>query len=116
MLSIGLRYWVRNGVYFGLAILLVSMGLGCASTDKTTKTETVVTYPNEGEQEVTTTVTTSGNLENREVAEKSETTTTTTQTKDEHPGILGSTFRAIGYVISIPFIIVGGVFRMIFGG
>lgn len=108
--------WVKPSAYVGLAILFVSMGWGCASTNKTTKTETTVTYPNEGEQTTTTTVTTSGDRQNREIVEKSETTTTTTETKDGHPGILSSTFHAIGYVISLPFIIIGGVFRMIFGG
>ena len=38
-----LKYGFKNSVYLGLAVLFVFVGLGCASTRKTTKTETVVT-------------------------------------------------------------------------
>jgi hypothetical protein len=41
--------------------------------------------------------------------EKSETTTTTTETKAEHPGIISSAFHAIGNVISLPSVIIGGL-------
>ncbi len=103
-----------------LLVVWIFMGLGCASTHKTTKTETVTTYPNEGsvnagEQSTTTTVTTSGGQQNKGVVGTSE-TTTTTETKAEHPGIISSTFHAIGYVIVLPFIIIGGLFHIIFGG
>ncbi len=116
-----IKYWYKNGVYLCFTALLISIGFGCASTHKTTTTETTVTYPNKGViypggQQTTTTVTTSDDQQNKEVMEKSETTTTTTETKAEHPGVLSSTFHAIGYVISLPFIIIGGLFRIIFGG
>jgi hypothetical protein len=101
-------------------LLFVLMGMGCASTHKMTKTETTVTYPNdtvaqEREQKAAATILTSGEEQNRGV-EKTETTTTTTETKSEHPGIISSTLHAVGYVISLPFIVVGGLFRIMFGG
>ena len=104
------------GIITALTFIILT-GSGCAGTHKTTTTETTTTYPNkgviyQGDQQTITTVTTS---DDQEVVEKVE-TTTTTETKDKHPGVLGSTFHAIGYVISIPFIIIGGVFRTIFGG
>jgi hypothetical protein len=79
---------------------------GCASIHKTTKTETTITYSNEaasnkGEEKTTMTVSTSSDQQNKGVVEKSR-TTTTTDTKTEHPGIISSTFHAIGYVISFP--------------
>jgi len=106
----------KIGAYLGLAILIVSVGLGCASTHKTTTTETTTTYPNEaaayeGEQRTTTNV-----PHNKGYLYKSETTETTTETKTERPGVLSSTLHAIGYVMALPFIIVGGLFRIIFGG
>ncbi|MDO8580920.1 MAG: hypothetical protein Q7S13_05515 [Candidatus Omnitrophota bacterium] len=97
-----LKNQFKNGAYLGLTILFVSMWLGCASTHPTTKTET--------------TVSTTGDQQNSGVVDQSETTTTTTETKAEHPGVISATFHAIGYVISIPFIIIGGLFRIIFGG
>lgn len=107
-----------NRFYIVLSMFFVLTGLGCAGTHKTTKTETTTTYPNkgviyQGGQQTTTTITTSD--DQKAVAQKIE-TTTTTETKDEHRGVLGSTLHAIGYVISIPFIIIGGIFRTIFGG
>ncbi len=93
-----------------LILLFVSMGLGCASTHKTTTTETTVTSPNKG-------VLYQRDQTNNVVTEKTETTTTTTtETKTEHPGVISSTFHAIGYVIALPFIIIGGLFRIMFGG
>jgi len=114
-----LKSWIKGSVYLGSIILFASIGSGCASTQKTT-TETTVTYPNkvvvnevvdhEGEQTTTTTTVVAAGDEQRE------TTTTATETKAANPGIISSTFHAIGYVIVLPFIIIGGVFRMIFGG
>ncbi|OGX05917.1 MAG: hypothetical protein A2Z88_02455 [Omnitrophica WOR_2 bacterium GWA2_47_8] len=106
------KYWSKNGVYLGLIILFVSMGMGCASTHKTTKTETTVTTYSPADRENN-----KGYIAQQQdtpISEKSETTTTTTEAKAEHPGILSSTLHAIGYVVSLPFIIVGGLLRMIF--
>lgn len=112
----------KNNCQAGIGIittftLIILTGSGCSGTHKTTKTETTTTYPNkgvvyQGGQQATTPVTTSDDQE----AVAKVVTTSTTETKDEHPGILGATLHAIGYVISIPFIIIGGVFRTIFGG
>ncbi len=101
-----LKHWFISSACLGLiTILLVSVGAGCASTQKTTKTETTVTYSSEE----------SGNV-GEQATSTSESTTTTTDTKAESPGIISSTFHAIGYVIALPFIIIGSVFTMIFGG
>lgn len=119
-----LRFWFisdKRSTCLGLTILFIFMGFGCASTHKTTKTETTVTYPDGAVGNVGNggnyyrTTTSSGDDQNRGVVKKSE-TTTTTETKAEHPGVLSSTLHAIGYVIALPFIIVGGLFKIIFGG
>ncbi len=104
-----LEYWracAKNAAYLGLVIVFVSLGLGCATTRKTTTTETTVTSNEPAEvssdQQSETTTTT--------------TTETETETKAKRPGIISSTFHAIGYVIALPFIVIGGLFRIIFGG
>ena len=99
---------LRIGVYLGLMILIISSGLGCASTHKTTTTETTVTHQNE-------TVGAVGSIPDDHVVETSETTTTIDK-EAEHPGIISSTLHAVGYVIVLPFKILGSVFRMLFGG
>ncbi len=101
------RACAKNGAYCGLVIVLVSMGLSCATTRKTT-TETTVTHSDGSaayEEE-----------QNEGAVGTSETTTTTTETEPKRPGVISSTFHAIGYVIALPFIIIGGLFRIIFGG
>ncbi len=95
----------RNSMYLGVFVLFVSIGIGCASTKQTTKTETTTTYPDQVKV----------NSTDKEIVTQSQTTTTTSD-KPENPGILSSTFHAIGYVLALPFIIVGGFFNMIFGG
>jgi len=118
-LSQKLKYGFKNSVYLGLSVLFVFEGLGCASTHKTTKTETVVSQPNgavanTSGQNTVTTVTTTGNQQNSGVVDKSETTTTTTENKGGHPGILSSTVHAIGWVIALPFRLIGGLIGWIF--
>ena len=117
-----LKYEFKRSVYMGLALFLfVVIGAGCASTHKTTKTtttKTTVTSPaeegNKGYLKNTTTVVTSNDQQNNPVTQKSETTTTATETKAEHQGILGSTLHAIGWVIALPFRLVGGLIGLIF--
>jgi hypothetical protein len=89
----------------GLFLVSALLQFGCASTHKTTRTDTAVTYSSEAPVQ-----------DNAPVVEKSQTTTTTTDTKTEHPGVVGSTLHAVGYVLVLPFIIVGGLFRILFGG
>lgn len=119
ILSQKLKNCFKNGAYLSLAVLFVFVGLGCASTRKTTKTETVVTQlndttANEVGQNTETTVT-SSDQQNRGIVNKSDTTTTTTETKAAgHPGILSSTVHAIGWVIALPFRLVGGLIGWIF--
>lgn len=115
-----LKHWLRNSAYLGFALLFVFVGLGCASTRKTTKTETVVTQSNdtttnEVGQNTETTVTSSGDQQNKGVVNKSETTTTTSETRPAgHPGLISSTIHAIGWVIALPFRLVGGLIGWIF--
>ena len=93
--------------FLGLSAVLLGLtltGLSCSSTHKTTTTETTVTSSAEEAAAVSTPV------------DQQTSTTTTTETKAEHPGVLSSTFHAIGDVIALPFIIIGGLFRIIFGG
>jgi cytoskeletal protein RodZ len=97
--------WVMASAFSGLIVVFILIGSGCSSTRQTTKTETTATSPSAQ----------SGNREDG-VVSKSETTTTTTQSEPESPGVLSSTFHAIGYVLALPFIIVGGLFKIIFGG
>jgi cytoskeletal protein RodZ len=92
----------KRSVCTGLVLfVLVVMGSGCASTHKTTKTTTEVT---------------SNEQQNNPDVQKSETTTTTTdtETKAEQRSILGSTLHAIGWVIALPFRLVGGLIGWIF--
>ncbi len=114
-----LKYEFKRSVSIGLAVFIfVVIGAGCASTHKTTTTKTTVTYPteegNKGYLKNTATVDTSNDQQKNPVTQKSETTTTTTETKAEHQGILGSTLHAIGWVIALPFRLVGGLIGWIF--
>ena len=113
-----LKYGFKNCAYLGFAVLFVFVGLGCASTHKTTKTETVITQSNDtatNEAGQNTETTTSRDQQNRGIVNKSETTTTTTETKPAgHPGILSSTVHAIGWVLALPFRLVGGLIGWIF--
>jgi len=103
-----LKSWLKNGAYLSVTILFISVGLGCAGTRKTTTTETTVTHSDGSVVYV--------EEQNKGAVGTSETTTTTTETEPKRPGVVSSTFHAIGYVIALPFIIIGGLFRMIFGG
>ncbi len=97
--------WLMAGAFSGLIVIFILIGSGCSSTRQTTRTETTATSP--GAQ--------SSDREDG-VVSKSETTTTTTQSAPESPGVLSSTLHAVGYVLALPFIIVGGIFKIIFGG
>ncbi len=112
-----LKYDFKRSVYMSLVLFLfVVIGTGCASTKKTTETtttKTIETYPNN-----TTTVVTSNDQQGNSVSQKSETTTTSTDTATEakpgHPGLISSTVHAIGWVIALPFRLVGGLIGWIF--
>lgn len=97
------RKWFIAGAFSGLILVFVLIGAGCSSTTQTTKTETTATSPG-------------GNSSHGEdgAVSTSETTTTTTETAPESPGVLSSTLHAVGYVLALPFIIVGGLLKMIF--
>jgi hypothetical protein len=111
-----LKFMFKSGVFLGISALSVFMVLGCASTHKTTQTETVVTsseqvVTSQGKEGQTTIVTTSPTVESSQTTN----TTTATETKPTgHPGILSSTVHAIGWVIALPFRLVGGLIGWIF--
>lgn len=108
-----IKYWFKNSAYLVFGVLFIFVGLGCASTHKTTKTETTVTQSNDAvanDAEVKSATTESVSKD-----QQSSTTTTTTETKPAgHPGILSSTVHAIGWVIALPFRLVGGLIGWIF--
>lgn len=112
------KYWFKNGICLGFSVFFVLAGLGCTSTRKTTKTETVVTQSNDAAtNEVghnsATTVSTS-DQQGEGSMEKSRTTTTSETKAAGHPGILSSTVHAIGWVIALPFRLIGGLIGWIF--
>jgi phage tail sheath gpL-like len=130
-----LKYGFKNGAYLGLGMFLIVVGSGCASTHKTTKTETATTVTKStdavvndaGEKTVTTvsttgdpqnktvtTVSTTGDPQNKSVVSTSQATTATTETKPGHPGLISSTVHAIGWVIALPFRLIGGLIGWIF--
>jgi carbohydrate-binding DOMON domain-containing protein len=109
-----LKHGFKKAVYLNVVLFFVFAGLGCTNTRKTTKTETIATTSNSvvtstGPQGTTSVVTTTP------VTDKSQTITTTTETKPAgHQGILSSTVHAIGWVIALPFRLVGGLIGWIF--
>ena len=111
MKKFSLKCCFKNGLYLSFAIIFLSVGLGCASTRKTTTTETTVTTsPSVGqEQAVRNNRGYIINHQDEAVVEKSETTTTTTETKAGHPGVISSAVHAIGWVIALPFRLIGGL-------
>ncbi|MCX5715153.1 MAG: hypothetical protein NT033_10260, partial [Candidatus Omnitrophica bacterium] len=75
-----LKNWFKNSAYLSLAVIFVFVGLGCANTRKTTKTETVVIQSNNApvnEVGQNTETTTSSDQQNRGVVNKTDITTTT---------------------------------------
>ena len=110
-----LKYEIKRGVCIGLALFLFAViGAGCAGTHKTTTTKTTVTSPAEEGNKGYFNNTKTADTSNDQVTKESETTTTTTETKAGHPGILSSTVHAIGWVIALPFRLVGGLIGWIF--
>jgi hypothetical protein len=117
-----LKHEFKSSFCMGIALFVfVGIIAGCASTYKTTKTTTTKTTEaspaeegNKGYFKNTATVGTSNAEQKGPVTQKSDTTTTTTDTKAEHHSILGSTFHAIGWVIALPFRLIGGLIGWIF--
>jgi hypothetical protein len=103
-----LKSWAIKSAYLGFAVCVVLAGSGCASTQKTTTTTTTMTMERPGSAVVGT-----GGQQDS-VAQQSESTTATTETDAGHPGLLSSTIHAIGWVIALPFRLVGGLIRWIF--
>ena len=79
-----------------LLFFVVFMGVGCASTTKTVRTETMhspATAPTVTERE---------------------TTVTETQSPESSGGVLSGTVNVVGEVVALPFRAVGGVLSAIF--
>jgi hypothetical protein len=96
-------------------LTLIFLGSGCATTHRTTVTETTLEYPNEDISQMQE----SGSVENssngtEETVVERKTTTTTTDIEPKRTGILGGIFNVIGSIVSFPFVVIGGLFRMIF--
>jgi hypothetical protein len=116
------KYEFKSIVCMGLALFIfIAVGAGCASSHKTTKTtttKTTVANPldegNKGYLQNAATVGAGEEQQENKVIQTSETNTTTTETKPAHQGILGSTVHAIGWVIALPFRLIGGLIRLIF--
>lgn len=113
----------KKSVCIGLVLFLFAViGAGCASTHKTTKTtttKTTATYPadegNKGYLKNSTRVAASNDQQDNLVTQESETTTSTsTEAKAGHQSILGTTLHAIGWVIALPFRLVGGLIGWVF--
>ncbi len=102
----------KHNIFTGVALLAFILISGCATTHKTTTT-TETTERSDSSQAEKKSVSTDSNQPNTTVVEKN-TTTTTSETKPEHTGLLGGIFHVIGSVIALPFIFIGGLFRMIF--
>jgi len=106
----------------GLSLLMfVALCAGCAGSHKTTKTtitKTTVANPvgegNKGYLRSTMTVGPVDEQQTTPVTQESNTTATTTETKSSNPGILSSTVHAIGWVIALPFRLIGGLIGWIF--
>jgi hypothetical protein len=100
-----------SGIQIFLVILLTTgLGLGCASSTKTTKTETTTIAP-----QGTALVSPEQTSGEATVVEQERTTTTeTTETDDHSGGVLSTIVDGIGFVISLPFRIVGGLVSAIF--
>ncbi len=97
-----------------VCFVFLLLGPGCASTHKTTTTETTMTYPADAEQKTTAPTSPSSTKPNDTLIEKKETTTTTTETQGEHAGVIATTVHVIGYIIALPFTILAGLFHIIF--
>ena len=96
---------IQSSVYMGLVLLMfVCMGSGCASTHQSTTTKTTVQESSASKPESVQSA----------VVEKSSTTTTSTEIKEGHTGLIGGIFHVIGSIIALPFILIGGLLRMIF--
>lgn len=87
------------------ALLVLSLGVGCASETKTVKRETI-RYPSVSEQSA------SGQNTSGPVVEQR--TTETTETKKESGGVISSGVNFIGEVIAFPFRLIDVAFGALF--
>jgi hypothetical protein len=92
----------RLAITLFVALTLVAGGVTSALATDTTTTTRTVERPSAGVQRVAQTET--------ETTE----TTESKESDDPHYGIISGTVHAIGWVIALPFRIVGGLIRVIF--
>jgi len=92
---------------FIVLLLVSSIGMGCSTTSKTTRseTETMITRPTDPmSASVPPTVTTTVTKE-----------TTETETQGEHRGgVLSTVVDVVGEILAFPFRLTGGLIRAIF--
>ncbi len=103
--GIGLRITVQ---LFILLLLVGSIGMGCSSVSKTTRTEKETTVTHPADQTATTFHPTE-----KTVVEK-ETTTETEAQSAGGGGVLSTTVDVVGEILALPFRIVAGLLRAIF--
>lgn len=110
-----LKYGFKRATYLGFCVLIIFVMLGCTSTHKTTKTETSVTQSNDAVANDAGVKSATTESASKDQQTSTTTTTSTAETKPAgHPGILSSTVHAIGWVIALPFRLVGGLIGWIF--
>ncbi len=101
---------MRKVTNMSLVLLFVlSVGVGCSSTSKTARTETVE-YPAES-------VRYSAEADQRPrepVVVERKTEETTTETKGDSVGLLSGTVHVVGQALALPFRFVGGLIGVIF--
>ncbi len=93
---------------FIVLLLVSSIGMGCSTASKTTRseTETTITHP---------TGQTSASMYPEETTTVKKETTTETETKSESGGgVLSTTVDVLGEIIAFPFRLIGGLIRAIF--
>lgn len=99
----------RKGIGQSLALVaLISSFLlsttlsGCATSERTTRTETTVSHDDDDDHD------------NVDDGETTRTETRTTTVEDEERGILGTTFHVIGQILAFPFKVVAKIIEAIF--
>ena len=86
-----------------ISLFLFSPALsGCATSERTTRTETTVSHDDDDD------------YDNIDDGETTRTRTETTTVVDEERGILGTTFHVIGQILAFPFKVVAKVIEAIF--
>jgi len=93
---------------FMVFFLVSSIGTGCSTASKTTRSETETTISHPTDQ-------TSASLYPSETTTvKKESTTETETQSSSHGGVLSTTVDVVGEILAFPFRLIGGLIRAIF--